>query len=182
MAMDRRLLEAAAAFLILVMLVRFSGTVQAARLDVRSPAFANGDRIPVKYTCSGENVSPPLEWDKGPTGTQSYAVIGDDPDAPGGPFTHWVMFNVPNGVTRLEEHVPTIDTLGDGTIQGENHMGRIGYTGPCPPPGKPHRYKFNVYSLDTRLSLSPGASKEDLLKAMSGHVLAQGELTGIYGR
>jgi Raf kinase inhibitor-like YbhB/YbcL family protein len=181
MAMDRKLLEAAAALLVLVMLVR-PGTAQAAKLDIRSPVFANGDRIPAKYTCDGEDVSPPMDWSKGPTATESYAVIVDDPDAPRGTFTHWVIYNIPYNVTRFEEYVTAVDRLDDGTLQGTNHFGRIGYGGPCPPPGKPHHYRFNVYALDTRLSLGPGATKEDLLKAMSGHVLAQGELIGVYGR
>jgi Raf kinase inhibitor-like YbhB/YbcL family protein len=152
------------------------------KLTVGSPAFMQGDRIPAKYTCDGEDVSPPLNWSSGPAATESYALIVDDPDAPGGSFTHWLMYNVPPNVTRLEEHVTALERLGDGTLQGKNSYGRVGYGGPCPPPGKPHHYRFNVYALDTRLMLGPGASKDSLMTAMRGHVLAQGELTGIYGR
>jgi Raf kinase inhibitor-like YbhB/YbcL family protein len=186
--MGRKLLDVAAAFLILVMLVRFGGMAQAEnkagamKLSVSSPGFAQGDRIPVKYTCDGEGVSPPVYWSKGPAATQSYALIADDPDAPRGTFTHWVMYNIPSGVTRLEEHVTAVDRLDDGTIQGKNSNDKVGYAGPCPPPGKPHRYRFNLYALDSLLDLGPGASKADLLNAMNGHVLAQGELMGTYGR
>lgn len=187
--MERKLLDAVAAFLILIMLVRFGGMAQAEdkksgmmKLSVSSPEFAQGDRIPVKYTCDGEDVSPPIYWNKGPAATQSYALIADDPDAPRGTFTHWVMYNIPSGVTRLEEYVTAVDRLDDGTMQGKNSYDKLGYGGPCPPPGKPHRYRFNVYALDSRIDLGPGASKDDLLKAMNGHVLAQGELMGTYGR
>ncbi len=167
-----------AAMAILIMLA--GGTM---KLDVRSPVFVEGDRIPVKYTCDGGDVSPPLYWSPGPTATQSYALIVDDPDAPRGPFTHWLMYDIPFNTTKLDEYVTALDRLDDGSLQGKNHFGRTGYGGPCPPPGKPHRYRFNVYALDTRLNLDPGtATKESILQAMRGHVLAQGELTGIYGR
>ncbi len=153
------------------------------KLDVRSPVFAQGDRIPAKYTCDGADVSPPIHWTPGPASTESYALIVDDPDAKGGPFTHWLMYNIPSGVTRLEEYVTALEKLDDGTLQGKNHFGRTGYGGPCPPPGNPHHYRFNVYALDTGLKLDPGTvSKGDLMRAVRGHVLAQGELTGIYGR
>lgn len=180
--MDRKLLIAASAFILLAMLACFGGTAQAVKLDVSSTAFTDGGRIPVKYTCSGEDVSPDIQWSRGPESTESYALIVDDPDAPGGPFTHWVIFNIPSNVTRLGEGVSTAARLDDGSMQGKNHFGRTGYGGPCPPTGKPHHYHFNVYALDTRLNPGPGVSKEDLLKAMNGHILAQGELTGIYGR
>ena len=182
MAMDRKILITASAFILLAMLARFSGTAQAVKLDVSSTAFDDGGRIPVKYTCSGEDVSPDIQWSVGPAATESYALIVDDPDAPGGPFTHWVIFNMPSNVTHLKEGVSTDARLDDGSIQGKNHFGRIGYGGPCPPAGKPHHYHFNVYALDTRIGLGPCVSKEALLKAMNGHILAQGELTGIYGR
>jgi Raf kinase inhibitor-like YbhB/YbcL family protein len=152
------------------------------KLSVESPAFGQGEMIPVKYTCDGEGVSPPLKWSPGPAATESYVLIVDDPDAPGGSFTHWLAYNIPSGVTRLDEHVAALHLLGDGTMQGKNSYGRIGYGGPCPPQGRPHHYRFEVYALDTRLKPGPGASKDDLLTEMRGHVLAQGELTGVYGR
>lgn len=153
------------------------------KLDVRSPVFMQGDRIPAKYACDGEDVSPPVYWSPGPTATQSYTLIVDDPDARGGPFTHWLIYDIPFNVTKLDEYVTALERLDDGTMQGKNHFGRTGYGGPCPPPGNPHHYRFNVYALDTRLKLNPDTvNKDDLIKAMRGHVLAQGELTGIYGR
>jgi Raf kinase inhibitor-like YbhB/YbcL family protein len=173
------------AFLITLMMIcqaRAGGAGEAMKLSVESPAFGQGEKIPVKYTCDGEDMSPPLKWSPGPAATKSYALIVDDPDAPGGSFTHWLAYNVPSGVTSLDEHVTALYRLGDGTLQGKNSYGRIGYGGPCPPPGRPHHYRFGVYALDTRLKLGPGASKDGLLTAMSGHVLAQGELTGVYGR
>jgi len=182
MAMERKLLIAVSAFILLAMFARFGGMAQAVKLDVSSTAFEDGGRIPVKYTCSGEDVSPDLQWSRGPPATESYALVVDDPDAPGGPFTHWTIFNIPANVTRLTEGVAASGRLDDGSTQGKNHFGRIGYGGPCPPAGKPHHYHINVYALDTRLRLGPGVSKDDLLKAMNGHILAQGELIGIYGR
>jgi Raf kinase inhibitor-like YbhB/YbcL family protein len=159
-----------------------SGESATLKLTVSSPVITGDGRIPAKYTCDGEGVSPPLDWSPGPAATESYALIVDDPDAPGGSFTHWLMYNIPLNTTRLEEHVAASVRLGDGTLQGKNSYGRAGYGGPCPPPGNPHHYRFSVYALDTRLKLGPGASKDDLMKAMRGHVLAQGELTGTYGR
>lgn len=183
--MDKKIFIAIAFLVVLAMLnwqARASEESGTMKLNVRSPMFMEGDQIPVKYTCDGEGVSPPLYWSSGPTATESYALVMDDPDAPGGSFTHWIMYNIPFNVTRLEEYVTALDRLDDGTLQGKNSYGRVGYGGPCPPPGSPHHYHFNVYALDTRLSLGPGASKDDLLRAMAGHVLAYGELTGIYGR
>jgi len=173
---------AATVLLIMLAVIYQAWAGEEMKLTVRSPVFMQGDRVPAKYTCDDEDVSPPLYWSPGPTATESYALIAGDPDAPGGSFTHWLMYNIPFNVTRLEEHVSAVDRLGDGTLQGKNSYGRTGYGGPCPPPGNPHHYHFSVYALDTRLKLGPGASKDDLFGAMRGHVLAQGELTGIYGR
>ncbi len=169
---------AAVAILILLASMYHAGTAEALALAVKSPAFIQGGRMPVKYTCDGEDISPQLSWEPGPPATESYALIVDDPDAPGGTFTHWLVYNIPSNVTRLEEHVTGLP----GMLQGKNSYGRAGYGGPCPPPGKLHHYRFNVYALDSRLKLAPGASKDDLMGAMRGHVLAQGELTGVYGR
>jgi Raf kinase inhibitor-like YbhB/YbcL family protein len=151
----------------------------AMKLNVNSPMFTDGERIPVKYTCDGADVSPPLSWSAGPAATRSYALIVDDPDAPGGAFTHWVVYNIPDSVTRLEEHVVS---RGDGTLQGMNSFGNMGYGGPCPPPGKPHHYRFHVYALDLKPDLKQGASKGDVLSAIKGHILAEGELVGTYSR
>lgn len=151
-------------------------------LSITSTAFREGDKIPDKYTCQGQDVSPPLAWSEPPGGTRSFALIMDDPDAPGGTFTHWVIFNIPSNSRGLSEAVPAEDQLSDGTVQGRNDFARIGYGGPCPPPGRAHRYKFTLYALDQSLELKAGASKKQVLDAIRGHALAQGELTGMYQR
>lgn len=151
-------------------------------LNVSSPAFEEGSRIPIKYSCQGEDVSPALQWGEPPEATQSFALIMDDPDAPGGVFTHWVLFNIPSATRELPEAVPTTTQLSDGSLQGNNDFGKIGYRGPCPPPGRPHRYQFTVYGLDRMLDLKAGASKKQVLEAMKGYILAQGRLTGLYQR
>jgi hypothetical protein len=150
-------------------------------ITVKSLAFVQGSGIPAKYTCDGRDVSPPLEWTAAPATTKSYAVIVDDPDAPRGTFTHWVLFNIPSRQTKLEEGVPTAQTLSNGAKQGKNDAGSIGYYGPCPPTGI-HRYRFKVYALDAMLNLKSGVTVGELEKAMGGHVIAQGELMGKYAR
>lgn len=151
-------------------------------LLVLSPAFLEGDRIPTKYTCQGQDISPPLAWGEPPVGTQSFALIVDDPDAPGGVFTHWVLLNIPSDSRQLPEAVPTQTQLPSGALQGKNDFGRIGYGGPRPPPGRPQRYRFTLYALDQPLDLKAGVFKQQLIGAMQGHILAQGQLTGIYQR
>ncbi len=151
-------------------------------LEVLSPAFKHESNIPVKYTCDGENISPPLTWSGVPEGTKSFALICDDPDAPMGTFVHWVIFNIPADSTGLEEALPGVEKLKSTAIQGKNNFGKIGYLGPCPPKGKPHRYFFKLYALDTKLDLKTGVDKKTLLKAMKGHILAKGELMGYYSR
>lgn len=149
-------------------------------LSVSSTAFQEGDKIPVKYTCDGQDISPPLVWGE-PTSAQSFALIVDDLDAHG-VFTHWVLYNLPADVRQMGEGTPARERLENGAQQGENDFGRIGYGGPCPPRGHTHRYRFTIYALDTSLDLEPGASKKQLLDAMEGHILAQGRLTGTYQR
>jgi hypothetical protein len=151
-------------------------------LTVSSTAFNEGRKIPTKYTCDGQDVSPPLVWDKGPEGTATYALLLEDPDAPGGVFTHWIVFNIPSDMHELPEAMPVERELPSGAFQGENDFGAVGYRGPCPPTGKAHRYRFKVYALDERAELEAGASRRDILEAMDGHILAQGELTGSYER
>ena len=151
-------------------------------LTVSSSAFQEGDKIPAKYTCERQDVSPPLAWSEPPAGTRSLALIVDDPDAPGGVFTHWLLFNIPPDSRELPEAVPTQAELASGALQGKTDFGRTGYGGPCPPPGRPHRYQFTLYALDQPLDLEGGASKKQLLSAMEGHILAQGQLTGTYQR
>ena len=145
-------------------------------------AFSGGGGIPAKYTCDGADVSPALKWHDAPAGTQSFALIADDPDAPVGTWTHWIMWNIPASTTALPEGVPKVDESTDGARQGRNDFKRIGYGGPCPPAGKPHRYYFKLYALDAKLNVKAGAGKSDLEHAMKGHVLSQSELMGTYGR
>ena len=146
-----------------------------------STAFAAGEKIPRKYTCDGDDISPPLQWSDAPQNTQSFALISDDPDAPVGTWVHWVLYNVPGTSTSLPEAVPKQDELPDGSRHGRSSWGRSAYGGPCPPGGT-HRYFFKLYALDTVLDLAAGAGKEQLLQAMEGHILAQTELMGLYSR
>jgi hypothetical protein len=151
-------------------------------LSVSSTAFQEGAKIPSKYTCQGQDVSPPIAWGEPPVRTQSFALIMDDPDAPGGVFTHWVLFNIPSSSRELLEAVPGQAQLPSGALQGKNDFGIIGYGGPCPPPGRPHRYQFTLYALDRSLELKAGASKKQAIDAMRGHILAQGQVIGTYQR
>jgi Raf kinase inhibitor-like YbhB/YbcL family protein len=151
-------------------------------IQITSPAFKDGDPIPKKYTCDAENVSPPLEWSDLPEGTKSVAIICDDPDAPIGTWVHWVLYGLSPTQSSLEERVPAKDVLPGDVRQGRNDFKRFGYGGPCPPPGKAHRYFFKIYALDVDTDLEPGASKKQLRKAMEGHILAQGQLMGTYQR
>jgi len=150
-------------------------------MEIRSTAFREGEMIPSKYTCDGPDISPPLEWSDPPSGTKSFALISDDPDAPVGTWVHWVIFNIPGSERKLEENIPRTEVLKNGARQGKNDFGRIGYGGPCPPGGT-HRYYFKLYALDIELDLKAGATKRDLLKAMEGHVLAETYLMGKYRR
>jgi hypothetical protein len=152
------------------------------KLNVTSSAFNDGQPIPRLYTCDGRDVSPPLRWSGAPATTRSFALIADDPDAPAGIWVHWVLFDLPPTLTELNEAVEKSQYLPGGARQGLNDFRRLGYGGPCPPPGKPHRYFFKVYALDRLLELPPGATKKDVLHAMEGHVLAQGQLLGTYQR
>jgi Raf kinase inhibitor-like YbhB/YbcL family protein len=151
-------------------------------IQIISVAFAGGQPIPAKYTCDGQDVSPPLKWSNAPANTKSFALIADDPDAPGGTWVHWVLYDLPATTTELAENTPKSQQLPGGAKQGLNSWPRLGYGGPCPPRGKPHRYFFKLYALDTLLDLKPGATKKDLLKAMEGHVLGEGQLMGTYQR
>ncbi len=150
-------------------------------IKITSSAFEEGGLIPAKYTCDGADVSPPLQWDAVPEGTKSVALICDDPDAPMGTWMHWVLFNLPSDAKELAENIPAEETLPNGAKQGVNDFGRIGYGGPCPPGGT-HRYFFKIYALDTEVGLEAGADKRQLLKAMEGHILEQGQLVGKYKR
>lgn len=150
-------------------------------IQVTSPAFEEGGMIPRQYTCDGEDISPALDWRSVPEGTRSIALIADDPDAPIGTFVHWVLYGLPADAEGLPENIARERELPRGARQGVNDFGKIGYGGPCPPRGT-HRYFFKVYALDTALNLPPGESKARLLKAMEGHILAQGQTMGRYRR
>jgi len=148
---------------------------------ITSTAFEHEGMIPVKYTCDGADISPPFSWKNAPAGTKSFALICDDPDAPMGTWVHWVLFNLPENTNQLQENIPTDEKLGNGALQGINSWPRIGYGGPCPPSGT-HRYFFKFYALDTMLEVSGEVSKDRLLQAMQGHILAQTEIMGKYER
>ncbi len=150
-------------------------------IKVTSSAFEHEGMIPVKYTCDGEDISPPLKWEGVPENARSIVLINDDPDAPMGTWVHWVLYDLPADIKELQEGIPTDEVLENGAKHGKNSWGKIGYGGPCPPGGT-HRYFFKIYALDKMLNLKPGATKEEILKAMEGHIIAQGELMGRYRR
>ncbi len=150
--------------------------------ELTSSAFKDGEPIPRKYTCDGTDVSPPLHWTVPPAATRSYVLIADDPDAPMGTWVHWVIYNLPLDLRGLPEGVPAKDLVLDGARQGITDFKRVGYGGPCPPPGKPHRYFFKLYALDKLLDLKPRATKAQVLDACKGHILAEAQLMGLYGR
>lgn len=151
-------------------------------IHLTSTAFADEQSIPVKYTCDGDDVSPPLAWTNAPVGTKSFSLIVDDPDAPSGTWVHWVVYDLPTDVRSLPENLAKSQYIPGNAKQGLNDFKRLGYGGPCPPPGKAHRYFFKLYALDTMLDLKPGLTKANVLKAMAGHVLAEGQLQGTYQR
>jgi len=150
--------------------------------QLTSSAFEPSAAIPRQYTCDGADQSPPLAWTTPPEPTRSLALIVEDPDAPGSTFVHWVIFNLPPGVSAFAAGVVKQTVLPDGTRQGRNDFRRVGYGGPCPPRGEEHRYFFRLYALDTLLDVTPGASASELRSAMKGHVVSQSELMGTYGR
>ena len=151
-------------------------------IQLSSTAFDEGQAVPKEHTADGRNSSPPLRWQDAPTGTGSWALICEDPDAPRGTFTHWVLYNLPAATRELPEGVTPEPTLPNGGLQGVNDFGKIGYGGPAPPRGKPHRYLFKLFALAQPLDLQPGSTKGQLLTAMKGRVLGEGLLMGTYGR
>lgn len=147
-----------------------------------SSAFATGTEIPRQYTCKGEDVSPVFEWSGAPQNTATFAIIMDDPDAPGGTWVHWVMWNIPGTAQSLPEGIARHEQLDDGGRQGRNSFRKVGYNGPCPPPGQTHRYFFRIYALDQKLDLPAGATRSQLDDAMKGHLLAEAEYMGTFHR
>ncbi len=152
------------------------------RLALTSSAFRDGEPIPLQHTCDGEDFSPPLVWTGVPVETRSFALICDDPDAPHGTWVHWLLWSLPADACEIGPGVPPRPELPSGARQGLNDGGDLGYGGPCPPPGNPHRYFFRLHALDTALNLPPGVNRSDLESAMEGHVLAQGTIMGTYQR
>jgi Raf kinase inhibitor-like YbhB/YbcL family protein len=151
-------------------------------VSLTSPSFQAGQAIPARYTCHGANVSPALSWDALPSGTKSLALLAIDQDSLFGGYVHWVLYNLPPQPNAVPEDLPHQETLSNGTRQGLNGNGSPGYTGPCPPGKSAHHYLFTLYALNDTLTAPAGASKTEILKAMRGHVLAAGKLTGIYQR
>jgi Raf kinase inhibitor-like YbhB/YbcL family protein len=151
-------------------------------MQLTSTAFTEGAEIPAKYTCDQKDVSPSLKWIGAPAEAKSFVLIADDPDAPAGTWVHWVLYDLPAGTADLPEGLSKAASLPNGAKQGVNDFGRTGYGGPCPPPGKPHRYFFKLYALDAPIGLKSGATKKEVESAMAKHVLAQCQLMGLYRR
>ncbi len=151
---------------------------------IKSTAFKDGETIPKKFTCDGQDYSPELIWENAPAGTKSFALICEDPDAPGGTFIHWVIYDIPANVTKLGENVKKVGLVDEEIKQGVNDFGRIGYGGPCPPRGhKPHRYIFKLYALDVEtLGLNSGATAQQVEAKAKGHILGEARIVGLYGR
>ena len=147
-----------------------------------SPAFASGATIPDDYTCRGGDISPVLDWSGEPAQTASFALVADDPDAPAGTWVHWALWNLPASTRLLPKNIVKSGTLPNGAMQGRNDFGKVGYNGPCPPPGKTHRYFFRLYALDAKLTLQPGATRQQLDVAMKGHILGRAEHMGTFRR
>jgi Raf kinase inhibitor-like YbhB/YbcL family protein len=183
---NRSLLAITLMLLVSASLALFAQAARATDPEVNvkliSTAFSENGTIGREFTCDGEDRSPQLAWSAAPEKAAAYALIVDDPDAPVGTWVHWVYYDLPAKTSELPEAVEKAERPKTGGIQGRNDFGRIGYGGPCPPPGKPHRYFFKLYALDRQLGLKPGAKKADIERAMQGHIIAQGQLVGTYGR
>jgi Raf kinase inhibitor-like YbhB/YbcL family protein len=175
-----------ASLFVLFSLTSFAQQQQAqatkSNFTVTSSAFAPGAIIPPEFSCEGKDISPALQWTGAPARTAAFAIIMDDPDAPAGVWVHWVMWNLAPASHSLPEGVAKRDQLEDGSHQGRNSFGKVGYNGPCPPAGQTHRYFFRVYALDTKLTLSPDADRSQLDAAMQGHVVAHAEYMGTFHR
>jgi Raf kinase inhibitor-like YbhB/YbcL family protein len=160
---------------VILLAVTASFAAERARMKITSSAFQEGGNIPSKFTCDGSDTSPPLQITGIPSEAKSLALITDDPDAPSGLFTHWLVWNIP----------PQTNSIAEGSapkgVHGTNDFGKSGYRGPCPPPGT-HRYSFKIFALDRELDLGSGAKRSQVEAAMKGHVIAQGELVGRYAR
>ncbi len=158
-----------------------AATPEAVAFSLRSDAFDDGQPIPSRFTCDGADISPDLTWSDVPDGVESFALIMNDPDAPAGIFTHWVIFDIPSSARTLPESIEPAEMPASGA-HGRNSFAKIGYGGPCPPSGPAHEYEFQLYALTELTGLGPGASRDDLLEAMAGRVIGLAELSGTYGR
>jgi hypothetical protein len=153
-------------------------------MQLTSSSFQQGEMIPGQYTCKGKNISPSLSWSGIPEGAKSLALILEDPDAPKGTLTHWIVYNIDPGMAGLPENLPknSQENGANGLMQGQNDFKKTGYSGPCPPKGSaPHHYYFKLFALDTALNLPPAAGKTDVRNALQAHILAEGDLMGLYG-
>ncbi len=151
-------------------------------LNIRTTAFENGKNIPVKYTCDGDNISPVIFFDEIPKGAVTLAMIMEDPDAPGGTFTHWIMYNIPAGENKLEGNIPIEKNVNNGAIHGINDFGKYGYAGPCPPGGEEHRYYIRVFALNKKLPPESAKKQEDFYNSIEKHVIEKAEYMGKYRR
>lgn len=169
-------------FLLILPLLIITLGGNAMAMTLTSPAFKNGEAIPTENTCSGDDRSPELNWTSVPAKAKSLALIVDDPDAPVGTWVHWVLYDLPADEGGIPEDVTSAETMPNGAKQGINDFKKVGYGGPCPPPGKPHRYFFKLYALDATLKLAPKATKAQVEAAMKGHIVEKAELMGTFGR
>lgn len=150
------------------------------KIEILSPVVKENEVMPDKYTCDGDDISPPLEWSNIPDKTVSFCLIMDDPDAPSGVFTHWLVYNIPSNVNKFNEGIPNIEELISGIKQGKNDFNKIGYSGPCPPSNSTHHYRFKIYAIDKILDLKSGIKVDELMKEIENHILGKGELICIY--
>ncbi|HEU0026086.1 MAG TPA: YbhB/YbcL family Raf kinase inhibitor-like protein [Ktedonobacterales bacterium] len=150
--------------------------------ELTSSAIRANEELPRRFSCDGAHISPPLAWSGAPANAATFALIVDDPDAPSGTFTHWVLFNIPGDVDHLDENISQAPQLDNGAVQGRNDFGRSGYGAPCPPRGETHRYRFTLYALDAPLRAPAGATRQQALQAMRAHVLDQAQLVSAYRR
>ncbi|MCX8092912.1 MAG: YbhB/YbcL family Raf kinase inhibitor-like protein [Candidatus Goldbacteria bacterium] len=166
------------AVLFFCLFIFIAAQIKPVKLTVTSPAFKDGEMIPVQYTCKGDDISPEINWSGAPKGTKSFVLICDDPDAPMGTWVHWVVYNIPASITKLQKCFPKDAELKNGIKQAKTSFGSSGYGGPCPPSGT-HRYYFKVYAIDKMLSLDPKKStKKEVMKAIEGSIIGYGELVG----
>lgn len=150
------------------------------KIILKSAVLKDGELIPKDYTCDGEDISPELYWENVPEKTESFCIIMEDPDAPGGVFTHWIVFNILSNYRSLPQDFPKIPEFENGIKQGKNDFNKIGYNGPCPPKGSTHHYKFIIYALDKKLNLDSGVIIKEIMKEIENHILGKGELICIY--